>query len=139
MKKVLLAVMILGVLTACKQKDVSISPEDRDSCFADSQTIEAVVDEDTEDEKILGYYAFEFDSTIRDFVYCEYDSVNQVTISYYSEQKNLIQIRCAIDDIIINKGWRYPLDSWHEFEEDLASMLSDSIEFQLSEVEIEVY
>ena len=138
MKKVLLAVMILGVITACKQKDVSISPED--SCFADRRTIEAVVDEnDVEDEKFLGYYAFEFDSTIREFVYCEYDTVRQVTISYYSEQKNLIQIRCAIDDIIINKGWRYPLESWHEFEEDLVSVLSDSIEFQLSEVEIEVY
>lgn len=136
MKKVFIVVCAC-LLAAChnQQKEVSIPQE-----YIDNQTIEAPALEDWEFGAYgqIGYYSFEVDSTIKDFVYFDCDSIKQVVISYYSEPTQLKAIHLAIDDIIIAKGWRYPLESWHDFEEDLSANLGDGIAFRLGEIEIEI-
>lgn len=137
MKKVFIVVCAC-LLAAChnQKKEVSILSEE----YIDNQTIEAPALEDWEFGAYgqIGYYSFEVDSTIKDFVYFDCDSIKQVVISYYSEPTQLKAIHLAIDEIIIAKGWRYPLESWHDFEEDLRAMLGDSMDYRLGEIEIDV-
>ena len=136
MKREFLAALLL-LLAACNPKN-STSPNS--VYMVDNQTIEAPALEDWEFGAYgkVGYYSLETDSTIKDFVYFDCDSVRQVVIPYYSEPNQLRAIHLAIDDIIIEKGWRYPLEHWHDFEEQLQAMLGDDISYRLGEVEIDV-
>lgn len=124
------------LLAAChnQQKDVSIPQE-----YIDNQSIEAPALEDWEfgAYDMVNYYSLEFDSTIKDFIYFYCDTVKQVVLPYYTEYANLDIIHCAIDDIIIEKGWRYPLENWHDFEFELQDRLG-SISYQLGEIEIDL-
>lgn len=134
MKREFLAALLF-LLAACNPKN-STSPEG-ELYTVDNQTIEAPALEVGAYGQI-GYYSLEVDSTIKDFVYFDCDSVRQVVIPYYSEPTQLRAIHMAIDDIIIEKGWCYPLESRQEFEEQLQAMLGDDISYQLGEVEIDV-
>lgn len=134
MKNVIFAALLL-LLAACNPKNSTL-PEG-ELYAVDNQTIEAPALE-VEAYGQIGYYSLEVDSTIKDFVYFDCDSVRQVVIPYYSEPTQLKAIHLAIDDIIIEKGWRYPLESRQEFEEQLQAMLGDDISYQLGEVEIDV-
>ncbi len=129
---------LLFLLAACNhQKNSALREGDY---TVDNQTIEAPALEDWEFGAYgqVGYYSFEVDSTIKDFVYFDCDSVKQVVISYYANPNQLRAIHLAIDDIIIEKGWRYPLEQWHDFEEDLQAMLGEDISYRLGEVEIDI-
>ena len=137
MKKLILAALLF-LLAACNhQKNSALREGDY---TVDNQTIEAPALEDWEFGAYgqVGYYSFEVDSTIKDFVYFDCDSVKQVVISYYANPNQLRAIHLAIDDIIIEKGWRYPLEQWHDFEEDLQAMLGEDISYRLGEVEIDI-
>lgn len=138
MKREFLAALFL-LLAACNHQKNSTLPEG-ELYAVDNQTIEAPALEDWEFGAYgqVGYYSFEVDSTIKDFVYFDCDSVRQVVISYYAKPSQLRAIHMAIDDIIIEKGWRYPLESRQEFEEQLQAMLGDDISYQLGEVEIDI-
>lgn len=140
MKREFLAALFL-LLAACNhQKNSTLEGE---LYAVDNQTIEAPALEDWEFGAYgaygqVGYYSLEADSTIKDFVYFDCDSIKQVVISYYAKPSQLRAIYLAIDDIIIEKGWRYPLEQWHDFEEQLQAMLGDDISYRLGDVEIDV-
>ncbi|MBR4106054.1 MAG: hypothetical protein IKK52_01995 [Alphaproteobacteria bacterium] len=137
MKREFLAALLF-LLAACNPKNSTL-PEG-ELYTVDNQTIEAPALEDWEFGAYgqIGYYSLEVDSTIKDFVYFDCDSIKQVVISYYSEPTNLRAIHLAIDELIIAKGWRYPLEDWHDFEEQLQAMLGDNISYRLGEVEIDI-
>ena len=136
MKKVFIVVCAC-LLAAChnQKKEVSILSEE----YIDNQTIEAPALEDWEfgADRQIGYYSLEFDSTIKDFIYFYCDTVKQVVLPYYANPDKLGIIHCAIDDIIIEKGWKYPLEQWPDFEFELQDRLG-SIGYQLGEIEIDL-
>lgn len=136
MKKVFIVVCAC-LLAAChnQQEDVSISSEE----FIDKQPIEGIALEDWEFGAYneVSYYSFDYDSTIEEFIYFPHDTVIQMVLPYYAEPHNLNLMHRTIDDIILEKGWKYPLEHWHDFEEELQDKLGD-MKCQLGEIEIAI-
>lgn len=130
MKKIFFAVMILGVLAACK--DISTTPPEEPQS---QEQIEAAVEE--EEFEGCGFYHIDFDSCILEFIpECYlYDTITGVNLGYSSSPENLKKIQIAIDEIVIEKGVRYLFEDWWGFSEELRQKTEDST-LVIGEIEI---
>ncbi len=135
MRKMFFAVIGVALLAACNSK-VS-DTEDYLKQQYEQQFAEATVEAPAVEDKEMGYYCFDVDSTIKDFVHFSCANVKQVVLPYYADKENLMAIHCAIDDIVIEKGWRYPFEDWLEFRDELQDSLV-SISYELGEIEVEI-